>query len=196
VFVLAPLGILVNLVMMLFLPLETWLRLAGWLLIGLVIYFGYGFRRTIMAREEWQQQPGNAELPEWHYYRSTAYRRRLGASLVFCAIVAALSLTWLAYTGWLWRHDRLAAALTFEPGAIVGVAAGAGAFFSFMFLVTLMEWSRWRPDAKVAEGTLGVPGGPALPAPAGPAGEGFTAAEGRHGLTPDKPDGGSPPPHH
>jgi APA family basic amino acid/polyamine antiporter len=40
--VVAPLGMVVNFTMMLFLPLETWLRLAGWLILGLVIYFLYG----------------------------------------------------------------------------------------------------------------------------------------------------------
>jgi APA family basic amino acid/polyamine antiporter len=40
----------VNLVMMLFLPLETWLRLAAWLVIGLVIYFAYGHRRSILRQ--------------------------------------------------------------------------------------------------------------------------------------------------
>src|SRR5437899_9007861 len=41
-FVVAPLGILVNVTMMLFLPIETWGRLVIWLLIGLVLYFAYG----------------------------------------------------------------------------------------------------------------------------------------------------------
>ena len=31
----APLGILVNVIMMLFLPLDTWLRLVVWLVVGL-----------------------------------------------------------------------------------------------------------------------------------------------------------------
>jgi APA family basic amino acid/polyamine antiporter len=44
--VVAPLGIGVNLTMMLFLPWETWLRLAGWLAVGLVIYFAYGRRHS------------------------------------------------------------------------------------------------------------------------------------------------------
>lgn len=48
VFVLAPLGILVNLTMMLFLPVETWWRLFGWLVLGLLIYFLYGRRHSIM----------------------------------------------------------------------------------------------------------------------------------------------------
>src|SRR5262249_54109884 len=38
VYVLAPLGIAVNVYMMFGLPPETWLRLAVWLVIGLVIY--------------------------------------------------------------------------------------------------------------------------------------------------------------
>jgi amino acid transporter len=46
VYVVAPLGIAVNLLMMLFLPVETWLRLIVWLGIGLVIYLGYGYRHS------------------------------------------------------------------------------------------------------------------------------------------------------
>jgi APA family basic amino acid/polyamine antiporter len=49
-FVLAPLGIVVNVIMMLFLPLETWLRLVVWLVIGLVIYFSYGFYNSTLRR--------------------------------------------------------------------------------------------------------------------------------------------------
>ena len=52
-----PLGIVVNVIMMLFLPIETWLRLVVWLVIGLVIYFGYGYspqhaRQAAVARQE------------------------------------------------------------------------------------------------------------------------------------------------
>jgi APA family basic amino acid/polyamine antiporter len=50
VFVVAPLGITVNLTMMLFLPWETWLRLGAWLAVGLVIYFAYGRRHSRIAR--------------------------------------------------------------------------------------------------------------------------------------------------
>jgi basic amino acid/polyamine antiporter, APA family len=46
VWVVAPLGILVNGVMMLFLPPATWVRLVVWLVVGLVIYFAYGFRHS------------------------------------------------------------------------------------------------------------------------------------------------------
>lgn len=48
--IVAPLGILVNLVMMLFLPWETWVRLLGWLAIGLCIYFGYGMKNSMFSK--------------------------------------------------------------------------------------------------------------------------------------------------
>jgi amino acid transporter len=51
VFLVAPLGIVVNLTMMLFLPVETWLRLVGWLAIGLAIYFLYGRRHSVIGRQ-------------------------------------------------------------------------------------------------------------------------------------------------
>lgn len=50
VHVFAPLGILVNVTMMLFLPWQTWLRLVGWLAIGLTIYFTYGWRHSLLGR--------------------------------------------------------------------------------------------------------------------------------------------------
>ncbi|WP_412466204.1 amino acid permease [Pedobacter sp. KLB.chiD] len=40
------LGILTCIAMMVFLPWETWLRLAIWLIIGLAIYFGYGKKNS------------------------------------------------------------------------------------------------------------------------------------------------------
>jgi amino acid transporter len=51
VYLIAPLGIVVNLLMMLFLPIETWLRLAGWLILGLVIYFFYGRYHSVIGKE-------------------------------------------------------------------------------------------------------------------------------------------------
>ena len=50
-FVVAPLGILVNLAMMMFLPLDTWIRLVVWLFAGLVIYFAYGMWHSTMSHD-------------------------------------------------------------------------------------------------------------------------------------------------
>jgi basic amino acid/polyamine antiporter, APA family len=49
-FVLAPVGIVVNVTMMLFLPLLTWIRLFVWLGIGLLIYFGYSYRHSLVGK--------------------------------------------------------------------------------------------------------------------------------------------------
>jgi basic amino acid/polyamine antiporter, APA family len=47
----APLGALTSVFLMFGLPLDTWIRLAVWLVIGLVIYFGYGARHSRVARQ-------------------------------------------------------------------------------------------------------------------------------------------------
>lgn len=52
VFIVAPLGIAVNLTLMFFLPLDTWFRLLIWLGIGLIIYFAYGYRNSVMRQVE------------------------------------------------------------------------------------------------------------------------------------------------
>jgi amino acid transporter len=49
-FVVAPLGIASNIILMLFLPPETWIRLVGWLVIGLVLYFTFGYRHSVLRR--------------------------------------------------------------------------------------------------------------------------------------------------
>jgi APA family basic amino acid/polyamine antiporter len=150
VYLLAPLGILVNLMMMLFLPLETWVRLGGWLVAGLVIYFGYGFRHTVMAHEQWQEQPGHAGLPAEAYRGSREYRRRLVVSLVFCAVTSAVTVLWAGLVLWWWRKDQLTTTLTFEPTTILGVASASACFVLFMFLVNLLEWRKLPPAAKAS----------------------------------------------
>jgi APA family basic amino acid/polyamine antiporter len=52
VYVVAPLGILVNGTMMLFLPIDTWIRLVVWLLAGLAIYLFYGQRHSVLAQSD------------------------------------------------------------------------------------------------------------------------------------------------
>ena len=54
-FVVAPLGILLNLLLMLFLPLDTWLRLVIWLAVGLLIYFTYSLRHSHLAKHLMQE---------------------------------------------------------------------------------------------------------------------------------------------
>jgi APA family basic amino acid/polyamine antiporter len=54
VFVIAPLSALVSLLLMVGLPGETWIRLVIWMVIGLIVYFMYGYshsnlRRTVSA---------------------------------------------------------------------------------------------------------------------------------------------------
>lgn len=52
VWIVAPLGIVVNLAMMLFLPLDTWLRLVVWLLIGFVFYAVFGMHHSTLHRAD------------------------------------------------------------------------------------------------------------------------------------------------
>ena len=55
IYVVAPLGILINVLMMLFLPVDSWLRLVGWLGIGMVIYFTYSLRHSHLAKHLMQE---------------------------------------------------------------------------------------------------------------------------------------------
>ena len=55
--VLAPLSALVSFGLMLSLPWTTWERLVLWMTIGVVVYFGYGYRRSRL------RAPGLATRP-------------------------------------------------------------------------------------------------------------------------------------
>ena len=48
----SALHVTANLLLMLMLPPDTWLRLVIWLVIGLVIYFGYGYKRSSVRERE------------------------------------------------------------------------------------------------------------------------------------------------
>ncbi len=51
VFFVAPMGVLSSAYLMWYLPLRTWERLFIWLAIGLVVYFGYGIRKSKLAQQ-------------------------------------------------------------------------------------------------------------------------------------------------
>lgn len=51
----APMGVISASVLMLSLPLKTWMRLIIWFLIGMIIYIGYGYRHSILAKKNNQQ---------------------------------------------------------------------------------------------------------------------------------------------
>jgi amino acid transporter len=51
VFVVAPLGILVNVIMMLFLPVHSWERLVLWMAAGMVLYFCFGFWHSSLRKQ-------------------------------------------------------------------------------------------------------------------------------------------------
>jgi APA family basic amino acid/polyamine antiporter len=48
----APMGVLTALVLMVTLPMDTWIRLIVWMLIGLVIYFAYGRYKSRLGNPE------------------------------------------------------------------------------------------------------------------------------------------------
>ena len=42
-------GVITSLVLMLTLPLDTWIRLVVWMIIGLLIYFLYGKQHSVLG---------------------------------------------------------------------------------------------------------------------------------------------------
>jgi basic amino acid/polyamine antiporter, APA family len=52
VYIVAPLGVASSLFLMAGLPLDTWIRFGGWLIVGILLYGFYGMRRSrIGARD-------------------------------------------------------------------------------------------------------------------------------------------------
>ena len=49
--VLPAIGVLFAIYLMTDLPLDTWIRFIVWLLIGIVIYFAYGYRNSRIRKE-------------------------------------------------------------------------------------------------------------------------------------------------
>ena len=47
--IVGPMGVLSSAYLMTGLPLRTWMRLVIWLVIGLMIYFGYSMRKSKLA---------------------------------------------------------------------------------------------------------------------------------------------------
>ena len=48
---LPALSIVFCLVLMMALPLETWLRLVVWLILGLILYFAFGYRHSVLRQQ-------------------------------------------------------------------------------------------------------------------------------------------------
>ncbi|MFD1830908.1 amino acid permease [Streptomyces desertarenae] len=56
-------GVIASVWLITYLRTETWLRFAAWFLIGLVVYFGYSYRHSVLAQEEGAARGGPAGGP-------------------------------------------------------------------------------------------------------------------------------------
>jgi amino acid transporter len=78
------LGILSCLLLMFSLPWENWTRLIGWLLIGFVIYFGYGRYHSVLAQQRAkvalsgtvEKAAVSSSAVQWRYYCATSESRK------------------------------------------------------------------------------------------------------------------------
>ena len=61
IWLVGPAGIFMCLFMMVFLPIDTWIRLGVWTLIGLAIYFVYSIRHVKPPRWKLVDEPTAAE---------------------------------------------------------------------------------------------------------------------------------------
>ncbi len=60
----APMGVISSVLLMLTLPPDTWIRLIVWMLIGLVIYFAYGIRHSVLNNPKPALDPYATMLPD------------------------------------------------------------------------------------------------------------------------------------
>jgi amino acid transporter len=56
----APMGVITAVLLMLTLPLDTWIRLVVWMVIGLVIYFLYGAHHSVLGAGKMSEEDGLA----------------------------------------------------------------------------------------------------------------------------------------
>jgi basic amino acid/polyamine antiporter, APA family len=56
----APMGVITAVLLMLTLPLDTWVRLVVWMVIGLVIYFLYGAHHSVLGAGKMSEEDGLA----------------------------------------------------------------------------------------------------------------------------------------